>query len=344
MNRSPSIQVSPRSRRAGGMIPRYTRLLLLLGLAIGAQPVRAQLQYDGTMFLHGLNDPNRWYTKDPISKLNQWVDLGPLGARIVTSTAPYAVHTVREQASALSSNELIFHQAIYVRINSLTSLLDAVVGLVLRDFNEDAVFNGIKKIANQYSPVATEGAQDLKVGSPTITRLSTTPDNKPHAAVYGTASKHHAAWRLVGTSRAQDDLGDRQVRKADAVKTISTACRVLLYNFILKTNTGRACHVVESALKQVDARWNYWTHDGQNLSEPFDRLLPRANTLYPGEPLGSTFNVRVDGQDHFTLVYTANGLYGVARGMLGIKMKPGTGAPPGGSTGGGGCYGCPVTQ
>lgn len=187
------------------------------------------------------------------------------------------------------------------------------------------MWNGLKKFAigpffdwtDPNVPLKTPGGMDLSPSSATIARLNGTPDNVSHASVYGTIPKRNAVWRLVGGRNGND--GSSMIRNKDRVKAVMRACSVAFYNIVVKTATGRTCQFADRAIGSIDERWSEWTHFSNNRSSPTDGLLPRETMLYPYESRPER-QIPVEDEDHFSVVYTRDGLNGVAVGMTRIGM------------------------
>ncbi len=246
-------------------------------------------------------------------------------AGIVSVVSPHQGAPIAANArriDGISGKQLIegfLHTIITAKLNPITGLVDLAASTVLHALIENVFVNGVKKFVVEVFGDRfglNAAADDLKPGSATMQRLGSTSDYVEHASVYGTIPKRNMVYELVAGMNYQDAHGF--IKKKNIGRGMLKGCKLIFYNIIVKSAVGHSCHVGDRAIGSLEERWVDWTGAKNDQA---DGLLPRSTMLYPGESEGSTRNVHVPGQNHFSIVYRDAGLDGVARGMHRIGMR-----------------------
>jgi hypothetical protein len=283
--------------------------------------------------------------RDLLTSPDGSINIGSQVAGIVTVASPNFGAPIAENAGKFDIHGRPLLEGFFYELSTTIllpgyGLLSAALNSLLNWMAETVITNGIKQLIANLAGATSVGARDLKPSSATIARLSTTLDSKPHVTVNGSIPKKDAVFYVWSGMNWGD--GRSAVRNKDILRTGIRVCTTLLYNFILKTSTGRVCHIIDRTLGGLDDRWNEWTH-GPNRSTPFDGFLPQDYTRYPGTSASSSINLSIGGANHFTIAFHTQGIEGIKSGMRNIGMRQvggTTGGGDGGGGGGGGGGGC----
>jgi pimeloyl-ACP methyl ester carboxylesterase len=266
-------------------------------------------------------------------------------AGIITVGSPHQGAPIVENVKKpdFRGRELIMgflEEAIYSYFMPLIGIISSLLSALFQWFVQQVLMNILIGIISSESGLGTSGGQDLRVGSPTVVRIASALDSRPHATINGVISTRDA-WLVLGASyRGLNKF--TYVQKKRGVQNGLLLCKRIFYNFIVKTALGRGCATTHRTIAGMDERWNDWTH-GSDKRASFDGLIPTDHSRYPGSAASSSVNRYVGGSDHFSIVNDAGGLSGIETQMLQIGMRfvDGVGGgDPGGGDGGGGGGGC----
>ncbi|MGI8619882.1 MAG: hypothetical protein ACR2L6_12480 [Gemmatimonadaceae bacterium] len=260
---------------------------------------------------------------------------------IITIATPHQGAPIADNASRttgyLVSIVVDFFDSVIRIFNKPTpgNILNAVAVGLIHGIAREVLTDVVKVHIDAQLGVRSDGLRDIRVGSPTVSRLNGQIDALPHANVYGTIGRRNAAFRL-GFSALYNDAGfEPFVRKKNRVKSVVKACRQIAWNIIVRLEVGRVCNQIDNALGSIDGRWAAWTMGAEARipSATFDGLIPTSRSRYPGTSLSDpVINFPAPQANHMNIQYKREGTDAIVGAMAQVGMERAT-PPPGGGGG-----------
>lgn len=198
----------------------------------------------------------------------------------------------------------------------------------------DSLFTGgygdVELFAAARFGIGCAAVNDLKTTSTTIASLSSiTNDAVPRANVMGHIPFKYALYRLaVPTSEFNKTVNFHK----QSLKKLGK-CRWLKIT-IVHFGKGSKCGRARNALRNLDRDWAGlvngtttapWPVGTNPVFEPFDGVVPRSRSLYPGIPfVNGQPNIVASGAHHINLNNSVEGRLGIHQALLiaGVDARP----------------------